>query len=177
MAHATRGRFNFVAMLLAFSAMGGFLCWLSITAEPTERPVASEEETAQAVSLAAFAQNPAIYEGDLIVVDGVEVQSLLGSQAFFVALPDDSPYPVRLASSMGTPGTQVAPNAMGRVTGTVHMMTDSVLDAWAAEALFADDAQREAAAASSTFLLAQEVELVGADEAESGSNGTQGGGA
>ena len=174
MAQATKGRFNFIAMLLAFSAMGGFLYWLGITAEPTEVAVASEEETAQAVSLNAFAQNPAIYEGDLIAVDGVEVQSLLGSQVFFVALPDDSSYPVRLASPNATFGVQLAPNAMGRVTGTVHMMTDSVLDEWTVEAIFADDTQREAVAASSTFLLAQEVDLVGGDE--SGSNETQGDG-
>ena len=161
MAQATKGRFNFISMLVAFSAMGGFLYWLGITAEPTEVAVASEEETAQAVSLNAFAQNPAIYEGDLIAVDGVEVQSLLGSQVFFVAFPDDSSYPIRLASATVTFGMQIAPNDIGRVTGTVHMMTDSVLDEWTAEAIFADDTQREAVAASSTFLLAQEVELVG----------------
>ena len=63
MAGATKGIVNFVAMVLAFLAMGGFLYWLGVTAVPTETAVALEDDTAQAVSLSAFAQNPIMFEG------------------------------------------------------------------------------------------------------------------
>ena len=167
----SKGRFNVVAMVLAFGVMGGFLYWLSITVTPTEVAVV-EEETAQAVSLNAFARNPIMFEGDLVAVDGVEVQSVLGSQVFFATFPNDMSYPIRLDPSLGAVGGQLSPAAMGRVTGTVYALTDSVLDEWAAESVFADEAQREAAAASSTFLLARELDLAAAAaEAEGAAGG------
>ncbi len=166
-----KGMFNAVAMLVAFAAMGAFLYWLSIAAEPTQVAVAEEEVTAQAVSVSAFASNPIMYEGELIAVDGLEVQSVLGAQVFLAVLPDSTAYPVRLDRSLGALGGQVSPAARGRVTGTVHALTDSVLDAWAAESVFSDDSQREAAAASGSFLLATEVELVGADAPAGGDGG------
>jgi hypothetical protein len=154
----SKGRFNVVAMLLAFGSMGGFLYWLSIAATPTEIAVA-EEEIAQAVSLSAFARNPIMFEGDLVVVDGVEVQTVLGSQVFFATFPNDLSYPIRIDRSLGAVGGQLVPAAMGRVTGTVYALTDSILEAWDAESVFADDTQREAAAASTTFLLASELDI------------------
>jgi hypothetical protein len=153
-----KGRFNFVAMLLAFGAMAGFLYWLSTTATPTEVAVV-EEETAQAVSIGLFAGNPAMYEGDLVALDGVVVGSVLGSQVFLAAFPDSALYPIRLDPSLGAGGAQLSAGASGRVTGVVQMMTDSIVEAWAAQSVFADDAQREAAAASATFLLAREVDF------------------
>ncbi len=155
-----KGVFNFVAMLLALAAIGGFLYWLSIAAEPTQVAVAEEEVTAQALSLAAFAQNPIMYEGDLIAVDDVEIGEMLGSQVFFAAFPEDTSYPIRLDPSLGAMGGQLTPSTRARVTGTVHALTDSIIDVWAAESVFADDAQRDAAAGSSSFLLATEVEIV-----------------
>ena len=166
-----KGGFSVVAMLAAFGAMGGFLYWLSITAVPTEMAVAEEETTAQAVSLALFARNPIIYEGDLVAVDDMEVQSVLGPQVFFALLPNDTSYPVRLDPSLGAAGSGLAPMDRGRVTGTVHALTDSVLDAWAAESIFADDAAREAAAASTTFLLATELDLMSAEAEQGGGDG------
>jgi hypothetical protein len=166
----SKGRFNVLAMLLAFGAMGGFLYWLSIAATPTEIVVA-EEEIAQAVSLNAFARNPIMFEGHLVAVDGVEVQAVLGSQVFFATFPNDVSYPMRVDPSVGAVGGQLVPAAMGRVTGTVYAMTDSILEAWAAESVFADDTQREAAAASTTFLLASELDLAAAAEAAEGADG------
>ncbi len=166
MAGATKGIVNFVAMVLAFLAMGGFLYWLGVTAVPTETAVALEDDTAQAVSLSAFAQNPIMFEGDLVAVDGVEVQDVLGTQAFLMVLPDGSAYPIRLDASLAMGGLQIAASDQGRVTGTVFAMTDSVLDAWATEALFADDEQREAAAAVGSFLLATEVQLSGGTQGD-----------
>ena len=154
-----KGGFNILAMLVAFGTIGGFLYWLAVNAVPTEVAVAEEEATAQAVSLALFARSPTIYEGDLVAVDNVEVQSVAGAQLFFVSFPDDASYPVRVAASLGAAGASISPMDMGRVTGTVYALTDSVLDAWAAESAFPDDATREAVAASSTFILATEIDL------------------
>ena len=157
-----KGGFNVIAMLVAFGTIGGFLYWLSITAVPTETAVADEEVTAQAVSLALFARSPNIYEGDLVAVDAVEVQSVAYAQLFFLAFPGDGTYPVRVDASLGAAGASISPMDMGRVTGTVYALTDSVLDSWAADSGFPDDATREAAAASSTFILATELDLASA---------------
>ena len=166
-----KGGFNVVAMFVAFGAMAGFLYWLSITAVPTEVAVAEEDVTAQAVSLNLFASNLIMYEGDLVAVDGMEVQSVLGPQVFLAAFPNDVSYPVRLDPALGPAGASVAPMAQGRVTGTVFALTDSVLDAWEAESLFADDGAREAAAASTTFLLATELDLVSPEEGQGAGDG------
>lgn len=162
MAQATKGALNTVAMVLAFLAIGGFLYWLSVVSEPTEVVVPQEEEVAQAVSLAAFAQAQVPYENVLIRVDGVEVQSLLGSRGFFMAMPDGSGYPVELDPSLVSMGAPIEVGSQGTVTGTVQMMTDSILAAWAADSLFASDEQREAAATPGTFLAASEVDLAAA---------------
>ncbi len=166
-----KGGFNVVAMLVAFGTIGGFLYWLSVNAIPTEVAVANEEVTAQAVSLALFARSPNIYEGDLVAVDDVEVQSVAGGRLFFVAFPGDATYPVRVDASLGAAGAAISPMDMGRVTGTVYALNDSVLDAWAAESAFPDDDTREAAAASSTFILATELDLVPAAAPEGGEGG------
>ena len=83
-----------------------------------------------------------------------------------MVLPDGSAYPIRLDASLAMGGLQIAASDQGRVTGTVFAMTDSVLDAWATEALFADDEQREAAAAVGSFLLATEVQLSGGTQGD-----------
>ncbi len=166
-----KGGFNAIAMVLAFGAMGGFLYWLSLNAVPTEVAVAEEEVTAQAVSLALFARSPNIYEGDLVAVDDVEVQSVAGAGLFFVTFPGDASYPIRVDPSLGAAGSSLSPMDKGRVTGTVYTLTDSVLDAWAAESTFPDDASREAAASSSTFLLATELDLMSAEAAEGDGGG------
>lgn len=161
MAQATKGRLNTLAMIVAFLAIGGFLWWLSMVSEPTEIVAVEESEVAQAVSLAAFARSPALYENVLIQVNGVEVQSLMGDQAFLLMLPDSTSYPVRLEASVVSAGVQLAPGTRGDVTGTVHMMTDSVLDAWVADSVLADEAEREMASEFGSFLLAREFEAAG----------------
>ena len=155
-----KGGFNILAMLVAFGTIGGFLYWLAVNAVPTEVAVAEEEATAQAVSLALFARSPTIYEGDLVAVDNVEVQSVAGAQLFFVSFPDDASYPVRVAASLGAAGASISPDGHGpgyrhglcvdrqrtrRVGGRVRpsrMMPPG-----------------EAVAASSTFILATEIDL------------------
>jgi hypothetical protein len=176
MAQATKGTLNTVAMILAFLAIGGFLYWLSMVSEPTEVVVPQEDEVAQAVSLAAFAQAQLPYEGVLIRVDGVEVQSLLGTDGFLFAMPDGSAYPVRLDPSLVSVGSPIEPGSQGMVVGRVQMMTDSIMSAWATDSLFASDEQQEAAAAAGTFILASEVDLAPAGMAETGADSAQGGG-
>lgn len=177
MAQATKGALNTVAMILAFLAIGGFLYWLSIVSEPTEI-VVPEEEIAQAVSLAAFAQNQMVYSTDnaLIRVDGVQVQGLLGSDGFLFAFPDSSVYLVRLDPSMMAMGGPIEVGSQGSVTGHVKILTDSIASAWAADSIFAGDEEREAATASGTFLLATEVDLMAAGMSETGADSAQAGG-
>ncbi|MEX1258734.1 MAG: hypothetical protein WEG36_14055 [Gemmatimonadota bacterium] len=175
MAKQSGGVFGTVSMIVAFVVMGLFLYWLSIVSEPSEVAVAEEGEAmpSPAVSLGQFAMNPMAYMNTPADLDGVEVQEIIGAQAFFFALPDGSPYLVRLPAPTGTPGIQVAPGDRTRVTGQVVVMTDSVLQAWDAEGVFTNPAHRMAVGSVPSFLAAQTIQVTqpaGAAPAPAGTN-------
>jgi hypothetical protein len=96
-------------MILAFLVVGGFLYWLSITAEETEVEIVEgegeEEEmipTAATLTQSEFLGGAAEYEGQTIEVTNVRVASRLGPKAFWVG-PDDNPYLVKIDEELFGP--------------------------------------------------------------------------
>jgi translation initiation factor IF-1 len=159
MARSTGGGFGTIAMIAAFLAVGGFLYWLSLASEPSEFAVADEGEAVLALSLTAFGMDPAGYEETLVELEGVEVAEILGLHAFFFELPSGEPYLARLPDALVNQGLQVLPGDVGRVTGRVEMMTDSILDAWEAMAIFAEEEHREAASAVTSYLSVESMQV------------------
>lgn len=171
-----------ILMVLAFVAMAGFLYWLSMAAE--ERRVQVQEDgadttevdtggSAPQVAMSTFRGDPAAHMGQRIRVTNVTVSSLLGqSGLLFWLAPDDNPYLVHRDSTVAS-GRQVRSGMRGSVTGTVHEMTDSVLDAWEAAGAFTSDADRFVAEFAENFLEADGIQL---RESQSGGDAGSGGG-
>jgi hypothetical protein len=174
MAKQSGGAFGAVSMIVAFVVMGLFIYWLSVVSEPTTPAVAVEEVAASpAVPLGQFAANPTAYINTPVDLEGVQVQEVLGGQAFFFALPDGTPYLVKVPAATGMPGVQVSAGDQMRVTGMVAMMSDEVLQAWDSAGVFSAPAQRTMVGSVPSFLAAQSVQVTqpaGATPAPSGKN-------
>lgn len=138
---ARRGAANFapVLMIVSFLLMIAFLVWLGMTSEGTE-PVTMEEddngaEQADSMELSAtrvtpdeLGQMPQNFEGQTVRVAS-EVASAVGSEAFLMDFPQ-SPFLVKMDSTL-VAGGRAVPQGDVIVTGTVLVMSDSVVTAWA----------------------------------------------
>lgn len=161
----TAEKLSLPLMLLAFVLVGGFLYWLNITAEPTEVAIVEEVDdrgpTASSIlSQEDFLANP---EGQLdatVEVTGARIASLLGTQAFWIG-PDESPYLVKLSPELMEAGTEITPEAMVNITGTVFMMSDSVLTAWDSLGAFGNEGDRIVAEFATSFLEAAAMRVQG----------------
>ena len=126
-------------MIFAFVLVGGFLAWLNQQARSQQ--VAVVEDFAGGVDLAAaivvanavFGANPMALSDELIQVNRLLVQSLVGSQAFFVELEGHAgPYLVKMGAEVVADSVVVPSGVTVAVIGFVHAMTDSVADDWVA---------------------------------------------
>lgn len=139
-------RLSLPLMVVAFLAVGGFLYWLNITAQPTE--VAVAEEPGEMVSGASailstsdFLAGPEQWIGQIVEVTDARATSTLGSQAFWIG-PDASPFLVKMAPALISDSTTVPVGQPMSVVGTVQTMTDSVLSAWDSLGAFANEGDR-----------------------------------
>lgn len=84
------------------------------------------------LALAVF-DNPMTHADTLVTLHGMPVQSLVGSQAFFLQLPNQrAPYLVKMLPEVVAYGGVIEAGATVSVTGMVYAMSDSVADAWVA---------------------------------------------
>ncbi len=170
-------------MVLAFVAVGGFLYWLNITAQPTEVAIAEEStgatESGASVVLPMneFLAGPGAYDGQVVEITGARVASPLGTQAFWIG-PDDSPFLVRLgpqllADSVGIPQVRTV-----NLVGTVRMMTDSILAVWDSAGAFPNEGDRMVAefAIGSPFLEATAINTPGSGTSGEGTAAEASGG-
>lgn len=145
-------------MVISFVLIGGFMYWLSVTAEPTQVAIVEEDDdaaTGAAVPWSTFGADPESHEGQTVTVSGVPVSSRLGTQAFWAELPNETPYLVKFGSQLVADSVTVSAGDRGDITGTVHMMSDSVLDAWEAAGAFSDPVNRIEAEFATSFLEAE----------------------
>ena len=157
-------------MIVAFLSAGGLMAWLFIRAAPVEVEVVEgdavvEENLATVVDREVFGADPIAQADVLIEVRGLLVQSLVGSQAFFVQVPNQTgPYLVKMLSDDVTDGEVVESGSTITMTGMVYAMTnaDSVADAWVAGGGIGEgDRILVLVAEGGTFFEAQEVDVTG----------------
>lgn len=144
-------------MLLCFLAMGGFLYWLSVTAEPTEVVVeegVAEELGGNVVAFADFSAGTDTYLGQEITLQRIAVTSLLGPHGVWTNLEDAqaTPYLLHFSESALADSVEMASGGLLSVTGTVMAMSDSVLDAWEAAGAFPQESDRFQAGFAEDFL-------------------------
>jgi hypothetical protein len=146
-------------MILAAISIVGFVWWLAVFTEPSQFAVAQEGELddgdAPTLSLQLFEQQYPELEGQRLRLEGITVSTMLGPRAFLTALPDGSPYVVRML-----PGAEDAPVATGsvvNVTGTIEAISATVLDGWEAEGVITDPTARQIAEFGVNFMNADRI--------------------
>ncbi len=159
MAQQTSEKLRFPLMILAALSIAGFVWWLSVFTEPTQFAIAQEEteevDESPLLELATFQQIFHDMDGQRVRLEGIEVATMIGPQAFLTSLPDGTPLVVRIM-----PGGANAPIVGGDmldVSGTVRAMSDAVLDAWEAEGVITDPTAREIAGFGSHFYEADRL--------------------
>jgi hypothetical protein len=161
------GGLTLYLMVGAFLSVGALMGWLFVRAAPVEvevvEAVAVEAEgpTATVVAVGVFGANPLGQAGRLITLDGLAVQSLVGTQAFFVEVPGQSgPYLAKMLPEAIEAGVVVENGATVSVTGMVHAMSDSVADAWVYNGGIAES-DRILAVFAESFFEVGEVKVTG----------------
>lgn len=150
-------------MIAALISAGAFLYWLGAVSEPTSAEVELAEEgeeppafaTALAVPLEELQRSERDYVGQRLRINDAVVASRLGSQAFWIALPNQNPYLVKLDSTLIRQEVSVASSDTVSVAGVIHEMSDSILDAWMDAGALTQDVQRIEAEFATTFLEAE----------------------
>ena len=126
-------------MLLTFAVVGGFLYWLSMQAAEMEVAVVEEAvdvedfSSAPIVDAGVFGSDPMAHAGGVIRIDDLAVQSAVGSEAFFVEMPNHAgPYLIKMGARVVADSVAVPSGSQVSVIGSVYVMSDSVADDWVA---------------------------------------------
>ena len=149
-------------MVVAFLSAAGLMAWLRVKAAPVEVEVVEEapivdENMSTLVAIDVFGTNPMAQADMLIELRGLLVQSLVGSEAFFLAVPNQTgPYLARMLPKVVASGVVVESGATVTLTGRVYAMSDSVADAWVAGGGIAEG-DRILAVFAESFFEAEEV--------------------
>jgi hypothetical protein len=157
-------------MILAFAVLGGFLYWLS-------GQVATERALTAAADSAAAAEAAPEYTGTAQTITGEQIQmdaapflgeevrlvdmpvaSRLGTQGFWIEMPNGNPFLVSMDSTLQASGLEVQQGDTTTVIGRVMAIGDSVLTAWT-DAGTIGEGDRLAAEFATHFLAASEVEV------------------
>ena len=161
-------------MILSILTVGGFLYWLSRTAEPTQI-VEVEEEPAMdsmvnVVAVADFSMGTAAYIDQEVTLEDVEIASVLGARSLWMNLDTGTPFLLYLADTALPDSMSFVAGDRLTVTGSVMAMSDSILDAWEAGGAFLQDTDRIQAEFAEDFL---EVHTISGSmaEADAGTDG------
>jgi hypothetical protein len=129
-------------MIVAFLAIFGFLYWLNLQGQALEaekeaavREAAaadSAESDLGAITIEAsqIQMDASPYEGQMVRLDSLPVASGLGSQGFWLEMPNKNPFLVSMSDAVKADSVSVAAGQNVTVFGTVRAMSDSVLNAW-----------------------------------------------
>lgn len=173
MAEKKSGTLNLPLMIVAFLAIGGFLYWLNVVSEPTDIAVAEEDPRAALpmpvpASLAQFTEEPERYQGERVRIPNVRVTDIMGTELFWIALADEdeSTYLVQMDRDWIERDLQVLPGDVMTLTGTVHAMTEEVVEAMELAGAFTEEGQRGVVEAQESYLVADELEIHSAPPAE-----------
>lgn len=165
-------------MIVAFLAIAGFLYWLNLQAqaELAEKAAIAEEMAAEEAASEAMGEvvpgealqtDPGIYEGQTVTVEGLNIASMLGSQGFWLELPNKNPFLVSMSEAVKAEGLSISAGGTVTVSGIVYAMGDSVLNAWSS-AGSVGEGDRLAAEFATHYLEAQQVQVVAGGGAGSG---------
>jgi hypothetical protein len=154
-------------MILAFVVIGGFMFWLNAQAAEeramrvVEEPEPEEEVMptgVQAIAPADIQMDATPFEGQEIRLESVNVASLLGTQGFWLEMPNGNPFLVSLSDALMASGITVEPGSPATVEGVMTVMNDSTLTAWT-EAGTIGEGDRIVAEFATHYIDAETVEV------------------
>jgi hypothetical protein len=163
-------------MIVAFLGIAGFLYWLNVTAVGTTSAVVTAAEQnlfpdAIQISASSLENNPLQFEGAQLRIPDISVVSRVGDQAFWTQLPNDETFFVKLGPELTGDSVPVAVSSgetASVVVGVLHIMSDSVLDAWEADGAFENTATgRLEAEFADVFLELAHIEMSAPEAGES----------
>jgi hypothetical protein len=166
-------------MLTAFVVIGVFMWWLKgqAAAERELRlvmdTVTVENDdfgTATTVPAVDLQTDPTPFEGLNIRVAGLTVASALGTQGFWLQLPNRNPFLVSMSEQVMAEGLDLPQGIPATVIGVLHAVNDSVLTAWEGAGTITDG-DRLAAEFATHFLEATDVVVGNAPDASDGNDG------
>lgn len=166
-----------ILMVVAFATFGGFLFWLSGQAA-AERELAIVEDTVEvdefasvtAVSGEDIQMDATPFEGQEIRLPTYVVSSALGTQGFWLEMPNGNPFLISLSAEVMADGTAAPQGSRATVVGTVYAMNDSTLTAWT-EAGTIGDSDRIVAEFATHYIEAASVEVQGGGGAGAAATG------
>lgn len=153
---------NWLWMVTSIAIVVGFMIWLGANSQPSEVVVVEEEaeeavavpSEAVTVELSDFAASVDDFVGQMVRLDGIQVASRLGNEAFWTAPPGGIPVLVKLSPALVADGFSVESGETLTVVGQVVAMSDSVLSAWEASGALQGEAQRAEASFATGYLEA-----------------------
>ena len=150
-------------MVVAFIVIGLFMYYLNVQAAEEralaiveESDTADEMEVATTVAATDLEVDAGPFEGRLIRVSGLNVASMLGTQGFWLELPNGQPFLISMSEEVKAEGVAVTMGERATVTGIVHAVNDSTLNAWTATGAIGDG-DRLAAEFAMHYLESTEV--------------------
>lgn len=167
-------------MILAFLIIGGFMFWLSGQAANERELRIIEEEAAAAAEAEARVAAATVapediqmdatpFEGDDITLPALNIASLLGTQGFWLEMPNGNPFLVSMSADVMAEGLAINMGSMATVSGVVTAMNDSILTAWT-DAGTIGETDRIVAEFAAHFIEARDVSVA------PGQGGADGGG-
>jgi hypothetical protein len=166
-------------MILAFATIAGFLYWLNGQASNeldmrqayADSVAAAEEEEANrppVISAARIQMDASPFEGDDIRLEQVPVASTLGTQGYWLQMPNGNPFLISVSPDVQVEGGEIETGNDVWLTGRVTAVNDSVLNAWT-EAGTIGDGDRLAAEFATHFIEVLQLRVApgGNDEGQS----------
>lgn len=164
------GSLSLPMMIAAFVVIGGFMFYLNQSSrafrvevsEASEAAVmaASEGDPGSAAALGDVASAPESFAGRRVQLSGLPIVSRVGEASFWVDTPSGSYFLVRMLPAVLETAPEIANGALATVSGTVHMMSDSVLAAWESNAVI-DAGQRDEASFATAFIEVDQITVSG----------------
>ena len=163
---------SILLMLMAFAAIGGFLFWLMSEAgaqrelrllEDTTEVATDDIGSATTVSAVDLQTDPTLFERQNIRIAGLTLAGTLGTQGFWLELPNRNPFLVSMSEQVMAEGPVLPVGQPATVTGVLHAVGDSALTAWS-EAGTISEGDRLAAEFATHFVEANQVVVAGAGE-------------
>jgi hypothetical protein len=113
-----------------------------------------------------LAVNPGALQGTLITLENVQVASKMGPHAFWIQLPNENPYLVKLDSTVLASGAIVAKGETYTITGRVTPMSDSIMSAWEKDGTITDEGVKAEAQYATSFIQVNRMQRIGGPMAQ-----------